>query len=300
MSTQSEMLNNKEISVYTSKIEADLKQFELMQRKATLMANSTLVPVQYRLQNEIKEFGKVTGYTENKNAISNCAIAIDMAQRMNANELMVMQNLSIIEGRPSWSSQWIIASINDCGKYSSLRFDYVDLGEKEVEYIEYKWAKGERTSSIKKIKIHDFSCVAYATEKSTGVRLDSAKISIEMAVKEGWYTKVGSKWQTMHEVMLRYRAAAFFGKIYAPELLMGLQSVEENQDVVELKYKNVINVESVKQEEPKKFNPEIIEKPIFNITNDEADFEIPADIIAKAEKLNLDVIEKEEVTNDRT
>lgn len=57
-------------------------------------------------------------------------------------------------------------------------------------------------------------------------------MTIEMAVREGWFTKSGSKWQTMPEVMLRYRAAAFFGKLYAPELLMGLRTAEEEQDLI--------------------------------------------------------------------
>ncbi|WEH90033.1 hypothetical protein PX669_07425 [Acinetobacter soli] len=72
--------------------------------------------------------------------------------------------------------------------------------------------------------------MAWAIERETGERLESSKITIEMAVKEGWYTKEGSKWQTMSEQMLRYRAASFFGRVYAPELLMGLRSAEEEQD----------------------------------------------------------------------
>ncbi|WP_252151905.1 hypothetical protein [Acinetobacter sp. ANC 4177] len=51
-----------------------------------------------------------------------------------------------------------------------------------------------------------------------------------MAVKEGWYQKNGSKWQSMPEQMLRYRAASFFGRIYAPDLLMGLRTQEEELD----------------------------------------------------------------------
>ena len=54
---------------------------------------------------------------------------------------------------------------------------------------------------------------------------------MELAVKEGWYGKNGSKWQTMPEVMLRYRAAAFFGRVYAPDLLMGFQSQEEAEEL---------------------------------------------------------------------
>lgn len=55
---------------------------------------------------------------------------------------------------------------------------------------------------------------------------------MEMAVKEGWYQKNGSKWQSMPEQMLRYRAASFFGRIYAPDLLMGLKTQEEEQDAM--------------------------------------------------------------------
>jgi len=57
---------------------------------------------------------------------------------------------------------------------------------------------------------------------------------MDMAVAEGWFGKAGSKWQTMPEVMLRYRAASFFGKLYAPELLMGIQTAEEIHDTIDL------------------------------------------------------------------
>ena len=52
-----------------------------------------------------------------------------------------------------------------------------------------------------------------------------------MAKREGWATKSGSKWQTMPELMIRYRAAAFWGRLYASDLLLGMQSQEEVLDV---------------------------------------------------------------------
>ena len=54
---------------------------------------------------------------------------------------------------------------------------------------------------------------------------------MQLALDEGWIQKKGSKWRTMPEVMLRYRAASLFGKLYAPELLMGLQSKDEIEDI---------------------------------------------------------------------
>lgn len=208
-----------------------LQSFELMQRAAKLLSSSTLVPAAYRAVTEkLDKFGNVKERTENPHAVANCVIAINMAQRMKADELMVMQNLYIVEGRPSWSSQWIIAAINGCGRFSPLRFEIKVLGHKDVKRTETYWENNERKSRDQVVKVNDMVCIAWAVEKETRERIESPAVSIEMAVKEGWYTKNGSKWQTMPEVMLRYRTASFFGKLYAPELLMGLQTVEELQD----------------------------------------------------------------------
>lgn len=208
-----------------------LQSFELAVRQAKLLSSSTLVPAQYRAVIEKKK-GQNVSYEENDNAIPNCVIAMNMASRMGADPLMVMQNLYIVEGRPSWSSQWIIAAINGCGRFSPLRFELKDLGDKEVEYTVTEWESGQRQNRKVKTTIQNMQCIAWAVEKETGERITSPVVSIEMAVKEGWYQKNGSKWQTMPEVMLRYRTASFFGKLYAPELLMGLQTVEEMQDIV--------------------------------------------------------------------
>lgn len=200
--------------------------FELMQRAANLLSNSTLVPAAYRKWDEKKG--------DNPNALSNCVVALNMAQRMGADPLMICQNLYIVEGRPSWSSQWIIAAINGCGRFSPLRFDLKDLGPKEVEYTVTEWVDRQRVNKKMKATVQNLECIAWAIEKETGARIDSPKVSVEMAVKEGWYGKSGSKWQTMPEVMLRYRTASFFGKLYAPELLMGLQSAEEVHDIIDV------------------------------------------------------------------
>lgn len=214
---------------------------DLMQRAAMMLANSTLVPADYRAKNVKRDkFGRVEREEENPNAISNCVLALNMAQRMHADPLMVMQNLYIVEKRPAWSSQFIIAAINACGKFSPLRFDLADEGEKDFTWEEKIWeenpqtGKSYRKSVQRQGRIHNFSCVAWAIEKESGERLSSPRVSIALAVAEGWYGKDGSKWKTMPEVMLRYRAASFFGKLYAPELLMGIASAEEMQDTIDL------------------------------------------------------------------
>jgi len=209
--------------------------FELMIRQSRLLMTTTLVPSAYRSEIvKLDKYGNVKESRENPNALSNCAVALNMATRMGADPLMVMQNLYIVEGRPSWSSQWIIAAINGCGRFSPLRFEIKVLGAKEVPYTTTFWENNERRTKTEMVKITDKQAIAWVKELATGERLESPPVTIEMAVKEGWYTKNGSKWQTMDEVMLRYRTASFFGKLYAPELLMGLQSTEEIHDFIDM------------------------------------------------------------------
>ena len=229
-----------------------MESFDLMQRAARLLGNSTLVPDTYR--DYIKD--KKTGdWVPNPQSLANCVVALNMAVRMKADPLMVMQNLYVVEGRPSWSSQWIIASINNCGRFAPLRFAIRDGEEMDVEYSVTEWINRQRNILKKTAHIKNKECIAWTVEKNVRIPaftpeqmrgkslldlcreygvpvVESPSVSIEMAVKEGWYGKNGSKWQTMPDVMLRYRAASFFGKLYAPELLMGIPSAEEVQDIV--------------------------------------------------------------------
>lgn len=208
---------------------------------AQILSNSSLVPKDYRCFIPTKEYGKLQYDNQgnvigenNPNATANCLIALNMANRMGYDPLMIMQNLYIIEGRPAWSSQFIIAAINACGKFSPLRFEIVNHGMTDVEYTVTQGYGKNKTSENVKTQIENVSCVAWAIEKATGERIESAKIDMVMAIKEGWYQKNGSKWQTMPDQMLRYRAAAFFGRIYAPEILMGIYSADEVRDFVDV------------------------------------------------------------------
>ena len=165
--------------------------FELIQRQAKVLAASDLVP---------KEF---------KGNIPNCIIGLEIANRIGASPLAVLQNLYIVHGKPGWSSQFIIAAINSTSKFSPLRFEMTGEGDKRT-------------------------CTAWANDLATNDRLESPLVSMKMAKDEGWIDKTGSKWKTMPELMLRYRAATFFGRLYAPEILMGMSTVEEVADIVDV------------------------------------------------------------------
>lgn len=233
-----------------------LQSFELMQRAAKVLAGSTLVPTAYRAFTEKKEYGKVVGYEQNGSGLPNCIVALNMAERMRADPLMIMQNLHIIEGRPSWSSAFIVAAINTCGRFAPLRYELSRPSEPtEVEYTATEWQNRQKIQVKKKVTVRHQTCIAWTVEKGTEIPkfsleemrgktllqlcreygvpvLESPEVSIQMAIDEGWLTKNGSKWQTIPELMLRYRCASFFGRLYAPEILMGLHTTEEVQDFI--------------------------------------------------------------------
>lgn len=206
-----------------------VKQFEVMQRMAQMYTTSTIVPDTY------------------KGNLGNCAIALDMAMRMKINPLMVMQNLYIVKGTPSWSSKFLIATINMSGKYTSLRYRKRNLGKVgKVKYNDTVWDASARKNTIQTKEfdgtdIDNIECVAYATEISTGEILESDPITIETAIKEGWYTKSGSKWVTMPNLMLTYRAAAFWQRMYCPEISMGFMTTEEAEDIEDAEYTDLSN-----------------------------------------------------------
>ena len=174
----------------------NLTAFKDAYRVAEVLAKSRLIPKEFQ--------GNVT----------DCIIAMEMAQRIGAGVFAVMQSLYIVHGKPGWSATFIIGALNACGRFAPLRFSITEPEEKTVN--------GK--------KFADRVCTAWTIEKGTGERLEGPPVSIEMAHREGWHEKNGSKWQTMPELMLRYRAATFFGRLYAPDILMGMRTAEELHD----------------------------------------------------------------------
>lgn len=214
----------------------NLASFEFTQRVARALAASTLVPEQYRMLVPKGKFGPAREQMiENPNAIPNCIIALNMAQRIGADPLMVMQNLYIVEGRPSWSAQFVISAINSCGRFTALKFRVTKGEVRTMDYTVQVWDDNARAkvTQTKKATFRDMSCVAYTTEKATGEVLESPEITMEMAVLEGWFGRNGSKWQTIPDLMIRYRSASFFGRLNAPEILMGIRTEDENREIIE-------------------------------------------------------------------
>ena len=157
---------------------------------AKTLSNSSILPAQYR------------------GNVANCFVACEMAARMDVSPLFVMQNLHVIDGRPSWSSAACIALINGCGLFRDVRFNMV----------------GEAGTPSR-------GCYVSATRVGTGEHVQGTTVTIQLAIDEGWMERKGSKWKTMPEQMLKYRAAAFFARIECPNALMGFMLDDESRDM---------------------------------------------------------------------
>lgn len=167
---------------------ASLDAFVAGQRMAKSICYSSIVPVAY----------------QGEKNIPNVMIAMELAHRIGSSIMMVMQSLHVIQGRPSWSAQFLIGTVNSSKRFTPLRFRF----------------SGKEGND-------DWGCRAWAKDRETEEECVGALITIGMAKAEGWATKGGSKWKTMPEQMLMYRAAAFWTRIYAPELSLGMQTMEE-------------------------------------------------------------------------
>ena len=166
--------------------------FQLAFQMAKGLSQSTLVPQQFQ------------------NNPANCLIALEQSNRLNISPMAVMQNLYIVQGKPSFSSSFIIGLINASGKYDmELQFD-----EEEKDGKPY-------------------ACTCWT--ELNGRKVTGVRITMDMAEKEGWSKKNGSKWITIPQIMLRYRAASFFARMNCPELSIGLYSKEELDDFTPIK-----------------------------------------------------------------
>ena len=134
-----------------------------------------------------------------------CFVALEMATRMGVSPLVVMQNMYVVKGKPAWAGQACTMFINSCGKFAQVKHVYT--GEKGTD------SRG---------------CYVTATRISDGIQVNGVEVTIAMAKAEGWTSN--TKWRNMPELMLAYRASAFFARVHCPEALMGVQLVDEIYD----------------------------------------------------------------------
>lgn len=163
-----------------------------------------------------------------KNKPESCLIAIDVARQIGARSpLFVMQNLFIVKGKPSWSGQYCDAIVR--ANFRNVTSELSGSGD-------------------------DRGCKVTAYDEN-GNFCEGTRVTIKMAKMEGWFSKTGSKWQTMPELMLQYRAFAFFARVHCPDKLLGIHDEFENLDISKIEQKaenpfeEVIDVETVQVED---------------------------------------------------
>ena len=150
------IIQEKQIHELSTGVFATLENFKEIYDIGKMFASSSLVPQAYQ--------GKAM----------DCTIAVDMANRMGISPMMVMQNLYVVQGKPSWSGQACASLIAGSGKFKDIKHVYT--GEK---------GKDER------------GCFLQATRIDDGEVVAGVEVTIKMAKDEGWYGKSGSKWKTM-------------------------------------------------------------------------------------------------------
>ena len=138
--------------------------------------------------------------------MANCAIGLNIAKRLGADPFMVLQNIDIIHGRPAFRATFLIAMVNASGRFSPIKFREDGTGD-------------------------GYGVTAYATEKATGESVEGPKVDWHMVKAEKWHEKPGSKWKTMPQLMFRYRAAALFARLYAPDITLGIYTSEEAEEM---------------------------------------------------------------------
>ena len=184
MSEELQIIEQEAQALATNDVWANKEQFNQMLRAAQMISQTAIIPQTYQ--------GKP----------QDCFLALEMASRMQLSPIVVMQNLYIVKGKPSWAGQACTMLINSCGKYKDVKHVYI--GEKGAD------SRG---------------CYVEATRVSDGEVIKGVEVTMQMAKAEGW--TANTKWKNMPELMLAYRASAFFARVYCPEALMGVQTYEE-------------------------------------------------------------------------
>lgn len=160
-----------------------------------------------------------------------CLVALDMAGRLELNPLAVFPDIYVIDGRSSFSSKFLIALVNRSGRFSRIQFDCGTDGTTEVTYG--AWEYGSKTPKKTRVVVPNVYAVASFSDLTTGERYESPRVDMAFADRNGWVEKPGSKWQTMPEIMTRYRAASILIKSVCPEIVMGLEFADDLLDARE-------------------------------------------------------------------
>lgn len=177
-----------------------------------------------------------------------CLIVIDLAGRMGISPTTLFPEVFVIDGRPGFSSKFLISRVNASGLFSRIEYETGVDGEADVTFTSWGANKGEKKREKKRVP--NYYAIASFEEKRSGRRFTSPKVDLNFAERNQWVEKLGSKWQSMPEIMTRYRAAAILIKSVCPEILLGMEFAEDLADATAVETPPIIEGEILEKKEP--------------------------------------------------
>jgi hypothetical protein len=133
-------------------------------------------------------------------------VVLHMATRMELDPFMVLQNMYMVHGKPGMETKLALALVNTRGPFANP--------------IAWEFDNEENPKK----------CTAFGFLKSNGERR-AYTLEWDTVVKEKWLDKEGSKWKTLPKLMFMYRSAIFLIRTVCPEVILGLSTFDELQDI---------------------------------------------------------------------
>ena len=185
----------------------DTARFEHMQRIATVMANSSLVPTSLTLG----KVGDRTVQLEPQQIAANCFLVVNQAVRWGFDPFAVAQCVSVVHGKLCYEGKLIAAVLS-----AKLGVD-----------LEYEFS-GKEDDDMKVV-------VTASRDGKPEVDSNGKRKTIEGTVGEWKTSGNGSPWGARggYKRMLRYRGAREWCRVYAPSLMLGVYGEDELTDLAE-------------------------------------------------------------------
>lgn len=133
-----------------------------------------------------------------RNNIANAVVAIDLSNKTGIPAMTIANHIYVVKGHVGFSAEFYRAIIHGSGRF--------------IDLISYQMNSEES------------ACRVYMTDTKGEIKYGSW-YTVDMAKAEGLYSKNGSKWLIMPEVMLKARAATLFAKDYVSDIYLGLTNI---------------------------------------------------------------------------
>lgn len=177
-----------------------------------------------------------------------------IAQQMGVDVFTVLQSIHFVNGKPGWAAPFLISRANASGVFTD-----------EIKFE----TTGEGPS---------LAVTASATLKKSGERV-SRTVSLAMAKADGWAKN--SKYSSIPEQMLSYRAATFLCRLYCPGIFYGLRPTDELEDIEAVKGEPVRVAEVVEDEAAASRTRRVPKPKVIDATPTAEDVALAGEVLAE-------------------